>query len=443
VGVHDVTVSVDDGNGGWASSGFVLTVTDVPDAPEILTDPPRTTLEDVLYQVTLEAYDPDPGDVLTWIAVTLPDFLDLDTTTLMLSGVPGNGDVGDHDVSISVTDRTGNTAWLNYTLTVVDVTDPPWILTGDVTTATENVLYEVFYEANVDPGDELTWSFETDAGWLSFDSGTGRLWGTPGEGMDGAYYVNLTVQDVHGAFDVHNFTLTVEAVNDAPMFGSEPPTTAHVGVTYEYHAVVNDVDSRDLVLRLDEAPAGMTITEQTGYVSWIPQLSQLGEHQVTINVTDGIAWALQRYVVTVTGVPGNSAPSFISTPSRTVIGVGEEFVYTAVADDEDGGDTVTYVLLTGPGGMTIGTYTGGILWTPGDDDVGEHDISILATDGRGGVGYQNFTLTVEEDDGNGNGVDGTGESGWLPVLIFITLVLATLGAVVYHLWRRSSAGKVG
>jgi hypothetical protein len=50
----------------------------------------------------------------------------------------------------------------------------------------------------------------TDAAWLSIDSTTGVLSGTPPLGSAGPYSVRVTVTDIYDGSDFHDFTLTVE-----------------------------------------------------------------------------------------------------------------------------------------------------------------------------------------------------------------------------------------
>ena len=79
------------------------------------------------------------------------------------------------DANAFVTDGNGGMDWHNYTLTVIDLNDPPVITTVDVTSAAEGVLYSVDYDANDPNGDDLTWTLSTDCGFLSIDPDTGAI----------------------------------------------------------------------------------------------------------------------------------------------------------------------------------------------------------------------------------------------------------------------------
>ncbi len=79
-----------------------------------------------------------------------------------------------------------------------------------------------------------------------------------------------------------------------PIFGNEPPViesspdeTATAGVLYTYQIDVNDDSSEKLVYSLILAPEGMTIDSSSALVMWTPAESQVGEHDVSIRVSDG------------------------------------------------------------------------------------------------------------------------------------------------------------
>ena len=79
------------------------------------------------------------------------------------------------------------------------------------------LMYAVDYEVeDVDVGDSATWGLNTNATWLGMDTATGKLTGIPTNAHVGSYWVNVTISDSQDAFDYHNFTLTVNNINDLP-----------------------------------------------------------------------------------------------------------------------------------------------------------------------------------------------------------------------------------
>jgi hypothetical protein len=87
--------------------------------------------------------------------------------------------------------------------------------------------------------------------------------------------------------------------NEPPVIESSPKVTAIAGVLYTYQIDVNDDSSERLVYSLILAPEGMTIDGSLGLVMWTPAESQVGEHDVSIRVSDGWYKTLQDFSIEV------------------------------------------------------------------------------------------------------------------------------------------------
>lgn len=84
-----------------------------------------------------------------------------------------------------------------------------------------------FEPTAADPdGDVLTYEIANAPAWATFDSATGRLTGTPGEGDIGAYAdIRISVTDGAAEVDLPPFEIRVEAVaNGAATLSWTPPT---------------------------------------------------------------------------------------------------------------------------------------------------------------------------------------------------------------------------
>ena len=66
-------------------------------------------------------------------------------------------------------------------------------------------------------------------------------------------------------------------------------------------------------------PAGMTINPATGVITWLPTETQVGQHEVVVEVSDGHGGLDQQaFVVRVEPEPGNRPPVFVSAPTTNV-----------------------------------------------------------------------------------------------------------------------------
>ncbi|MEK7794533.1 MAG: Calx-beta domain-containing protein, partial [Candidatus Hydrogenedentota bacterium] len=122
VGNHDVVLRANDGNGGTAEQSFTVVVSSDNDAPEIVSTAVTAGIVGEAYNYTLIADDPDNGDVLTFDAIQLPDWLTLSDNgdgTADLAGTPAEGDIGNNDVDVEVNDASGASDSQSFTIVVV------------------------------------------------------------------------------------------------------------------------------------------------------------------------------------------------------------------------------------------------------------------------------------------------------------------------------------
>ncbi len=90
-----------------------------------------------------------------------------------------------------------------------------------------------------------------------------------------------------GNTDTGSVTITINAINDAPIFTS---TMSDVTVN-EGAPVFGDYDATDaegdvLVFAIISAPTGATLDSSTGFLSWIPATA--GVYSIEVSVTDGV-----------------------------------------------------------------------------------------------------------------------------------------------------------
>ncbi|HEX5071128.1 MAG TPA: putative Ig domain-containing protein [Vicinamibacterales bacterium] len=92
-------------------------------------------------------------------------------------------------------------------------------------------------------------------------------------------------------------------------------------------------------------------------------------------------------------LPPNTAPRILSTaPVSAAPGI--EYLYGIRAVDPDIGEVLTYSLVSGPAGMTIGAATGLVRWTPPSGSSGPVMAVIRVTDSQSQSVPQQFTIVV-------------------------------------------------
>lgn len=298
-------------------------------------------------------------------------------------------------VQIIVKDTGGAQAHQTLTLPVNESANhPPSISSVPPTSAVNGELYQYQVIAIDEDGDALIYELLEAPNGMAL---TGNLvqW-TPAIVQVGSVHsVKIQVVDARGAHAVQslgvavNESASVGGRNIHPQITSQPTSPAQVGTEYLYTVVVVDTDTDLLTYELLAGPSGMELNNNQ--LSWTASSSQVGVHSIILQVSDGEALATQSFNLVATAVSvNNSAPQITSQPDRS-IEANYSYSYQVVAVDMDG-DSLTYVLLQAPVGMTVSSE-GLIGWSPSLENVGTHSITVDVTDGYARAS-QAFDVTV-------------------------------------------------
>ncbi len=391
----------------WASDDSYTIFTAVFDCPDVYNTPPKivtednlTAIEDIYYEVNYEYEDIDlanVGQLGTWNFSTNATWLNFNPTNACLYGIPTNDEIGKYWVNITVND-TIDIDHSNFTLTVIDINDNPIINTSNVEITYEDAVYSIDYNAtDVDSIiKNQIWSLGTNASsWLSIESNSGILNGTPTNDEIGNYWVNVSVNDGEDGFDYTNFTLTVLNVNDPPIIVTEDVITARVGKLYEVDYNATDIDSplSQQTWVLDSNATWLSVNQDTGVLLGTPSITDIGWYNVNVTVDDsnsGLDW--HEFILTVS--IGN-LPPLITTEDVLTATVNKIYEVDYNATD---GQTPLYLLFwsveTNASWLNIEINTGILTGVPTSEDVGWFWVNVSVHDGEDGWDYHNFILTV-------------------------------------------------
>ena len=403
-----IVIRVTDGSDAFAElQAFDLEVVNVNDAPTIVGEPATSVDEDREYSFAPGGGDVDVvhGDTLTYdVNVTLPTWLILDPSTGVLSGRPGNDDVGTTTgIVIRVTDRAGLAGSLAaFDLEVVNVNDPPTISGAPPTRVAQGDPYSLtVVGADVDDGDTLAYSLSGGPGWLSLDPVSGILSGTPGSGDLGTTRgIVVSVTDRAGASaSLPAFAVTVTGANAPPTISGTPATTVAQGDAYLFEPVGVDPDGDTLAYSVENLPAWASFSSVTGRLAGTPGGGDVDTFSgIVISVSDGSAGvpaSLGPFAVTVTNV--NDAPTISGAPP-TRVAQGGDYSFTPVGNDEDAGDMLSYSIVNNPAWLSIDPDDGILGGSPASGDVGTtRGILVSVTDRAGAsASLPAFAVTVTE-----------------------------------------------
>jgi large repetitive protein len=157
-------------------------------------------------------------------------------------------------------------------------------------TADTNTQYQ-YQVVGADPENgQLTYALTTAPAGMVIDARTGLItWASPTLGNT---QIQITVTDAGGAVAAQGYTLTGKQ-NHAPVINSTPKTQVTIGNTYRYDVVATDADNDALTYALDNASLALGISiDKLGRINWKPTSTNIGNHQVTITVSDSLLGAL-------------------------------------------------------------------------------------------------------------------------------------------------------
>jgi hypothetical protein len=158
---------------------------------------------------------------------------------------------------------------------------------------------------------------------MTINSISGLINWTPA--VAGEQAVTVIVTNGIGLSDSKNFTIIVSPANQAPVITPIADATVTVGETFTYTIEATDPDGDTLTYSLTDSPAGMTIDENSGVITWTP--TTIGSYGVTVEVSDISKSATQSFNILVDETLLTSIVVFPTTmeiaagSSKTIISV--------------------------------------------------------------------------------------------------------------------------
>lgn len=210
-----VVISVTDGESTSSLAAFSVTVSSYNSPPVILGTPHSTATSGGSYSFKPVAYDVD-GDSITWSIENKPSWASFNTATGVLSGSPASSDSGTYsNIVISVTDGSETSSLDAFNIIVSAHNSAPTTSGTPSADVAVGVAYSFTPTAYDADGDALMWFINGMPDWMSFDSTTGAITGTPASGDKGVYSgISIVVSDGEYISAINDFA--IEVINTAP-----------------------------------------------------------------------------------------------------------------------------------------------------------------------------------------------------------------------------------
>lgn len=263
---------------------------------------------------------------------------------------------------------------------------PLAVLDAVSTNEDTNLLIDVLANDSDADGDAITIVSVTQptSGTVTVGTG-GTLTYAPSADFFGQDTFTYTIQDAKGAETTGNVTVSVAAVNDAPVAVADAAS-----VEEDHEVSVNvlandtDVDSDVLTVAVATQPANGTLTLDGGTFTYVPAANFHGEDTFIYTVSDSDG-AEATGTVTVTVESVNDLPVVVNDQFSTMMNTARELDVLANDSDVDG-DVLTIISATGAvdGEVTIAADGRSLTYTPFEGATGWDRFDYTVSDGQGG-----------------------------------------------------------
>ncbi len=367
---------------------YQIMVQSVNVAPTINSSAPTTATEGVLYNYPVQANDIDE-DELRFRLLESPSGMSVHPNNGLITWVPSQvaAMANPHTVTVEVYDPDNDMDQQTFAITVAEVNVAPEFFSTPVVQGVAGFAYEYDVEAFDPDQDTIEFGLDQFPDGMTINANTGLIAWNPGPPNVGLHDIIVTADDLQGHVSTQSYTLEILECGTAPEFISNPITRAEVDELYQYQVVV-EADA-PVLFSLGNAPASMTIDENTGLVQWTPTTDDEGTYNVRIIAASNEGCeAYQEFtleaklcVLTVEYLFGegeNAEPD-----------AGRFWTATPTVDATCG--PLEFMLLQNPSTMSINPNTGVLSWVPAS---GDWDIIVYVVDDWGNTLQINVPLTV-------------------------------------------------
>ena len=414
---YALTVTVSDGSV-TVSEPLTISITDTNDSPVFVNAPYSVKINesDISASVcTVNAVDPDNDTLSFTLSGSGSSHFTIQSQTGLVSLAQALNfeDVAMYVLTVTVSDGKGGVNITTITVEVIDQNDQPSFVNAPFSAAidenidvgTQVVLASA---ADEDDNDSLVYSLSGANSSYFAISVTGIISTASDIDFESCSSYSLTISVSDGTATVTTpLTITVNDINDPPVFSSAPYTlTVNEGTASSVSVLqvsASDDDGDSIFLSfVGITSSDFTINSASGDVSTAVDLDyeKTPSYVLTVQADDGNGGkTLTSITVTVTDL-NDERPSFNSASynghvtENVVIGSS---VITVTASDEDAADASLAYTLSGTNSSHFSVTSDGLIQTASDIDfetVQGYSLTLTATDSANNTGTTAVIITV-------------------------------------------------
>jgi hypothetical protein len=287
-GAYSATFKLSDGKE-EVSTTVQITVGNINRSPKFVDLEDKEIVEDNELKFKVNAGDDDAGAQLTYSAEGLPEGASFNIADQTFSWKPNFEQAGTHTAVFKVSDGTDE-AVKTITITVKNFNHAPKISEVPDQVIDESKAFYFKVEASdEDSGTELSYSASDLPEGAKFDPATQTFRWKPGYDQAGEHTVKINITDGEETV-TKAVKITVKNVNREPKINGSRTKNIEAGSALNFKYSVEDPDTDDsFTFKGSNLPSGASIDSKSGEFSWTPAENQIGDHTITVSVSDGEA----------------------------------------------------------------------------------------------------------------------------------------------------------
>jgi VCBS repeat-containing protein len=402
-GEDSFTVVVTDGYGESDTAFVAVTINAVNDPPTVTgTDLTATEDQQAASTGSVSATDTE-GDVVTFALGTGPakGTATVHATTGAISYLPAADQNGADSFTVTASDPNGGVGTATVTVSITPVNDVPVANPDAITTAEDTAVTIAVLANDTALGDRpltVRISSNPSKGTATVNA-DGTITYRPAAEASGSDGLGYSVTDTNssgpGDSTASSVTVTISAVNDAPVANSASVTTAE-DTAKGGQLTASDAENSTLTYSLvTQATRGTATVTATGGFAYAPDADWNGTDSFTFKASDGVNDSLPA-TVTVTITPVDDTPVAAADAGTT----SEDTAVTVavLANDSGLGDGVASVTIPTPpaagAGTTFVNPDKTVTFTPAANWSGAVTFTYQVTDVDGQSSWAQLTVTV-------------------------------------------------